>query len=90
VNLPEEAANDMLEKSDSLLLNKLRHHVTENGANGVETLVSLADVGKTSVIQKDLLYNEDGHGLAQLRSRLHDPEAEWNNLSSEQEVDNFS
>ena len=79
----------MLEKADSLLLHKLVHHVTENRANGIESLVSLADVGEANVIQEDLLDNEDGNRLAQLRSGLHDTEAERDDFGGEKKIDDL-
>jgi hypothetical protein len=56
----------MLEQADSLLLHKLVDHVAEDGADSVEALVSLANICESNVIEKDLLYDEDGNSLAQL------------------------
>ena len=56
----------MLEQSDgSGVLNGV-DHVAEDGPNGIESLVGLADVGQADVIEEDLLDNEDGHGFAEL------------------------
>ena len=79
----------MLEQSCGLLLNELSYHVTENGSYGVESLVSGANVVETMVIKKNLLDNEDGHSLAELRASLHDSETEWNDLCSQKEVDHI-
>lgn len=56
----------MLKKANSLLLHELIHHVTEDRADGIESLVGLANVGETNVIQKDLLNDKDGNCLAEL------------------------
>lgn len=56
----------MLQQPDRLLVYKLRDHIGEHGADSVETLVCLADVLQAHVVKQDLLYNEDGDGLAQL------------------------
>ena len=79
----------MFEQADSLLFHKLVDHITKNGANSVETLVSLADVGQPNVIQQDLLYDEDGHCLAELRSSFHDPEAKRYNFGGKEEIDDL-
>lgn len=41
----------MLEEANGLLLDKLVDHVTEDGADGVEAFISLADVRKANVIK---------------------------------------
>jgi hypothetical protein len=74
-NLPKEAANHVLKQTDRLRLHKLPDHVAEHHPNGVETLVRVADVPEPNVVQEDLLHDEDRHGFAQLRTRLHDAEA---------------
>jgi hypothetical protein len=80
----------MFEQADCLLFHQLGNHVTKNGAHSIKPLISLTDVGESSVIQQNLLHDEDGHGLAQLRSSLHDAQAERNDLRGQQEVDNLS
>lgn len=56
----------MLEQSDrSGVLNGI-DHVAEDCADGIESLVGLADVGQADVVEEDLLDNENGNGLAQL------------------------
>lgn len=79
----------MLQEPHSLLVNELSDHITENGANSVESLVGLADILQSHVIKQDLLNDEDSNGLAKLRSSLHDTEAERNDLSGQEEVDDF-
>ena len=49
--LPEKAAHDVLEKTGSLLLYKLRDHITEDSANSVESFVCGTDVVQSMVIQ---------------------------------------
>lgn len=56
----------MLEQANSLLFHKLIYHVTQNGTNSVEALVGLTDVGKTYIVEEDLLDDEDSNGLAEL------------------------
>lgn len=51
MSLPKKAADDMLEQADGLLLDQLVDHVAEDGANGIEPLVGLADVCETNIIQ---------------------------------------
>jgi hypothetical protein len=65
----------MLQQTHRLLVNQLSNHITEYGTDGVEALVSLADVLQAHVIKQDLLNDEDSNGLAELRSSLHDTEA---------------
>lgn len=87
--LPKEATDDVLQQAHGLLLDELVNHVAQHSANRVEALVGLADVGKASVIKKYLLNNEDSDGLAKLGARLHDAQAQRDDLRSEQEVDNL-
>jgi len=64
--IPKEAAYDVFEKSCCLLLHKLRDHVAEYRPHGVKTFICRANVVQAMIIKKDLLDNEDGHGLAEL------------------------
>lgn len=79
----------MLQESRRLLLDELRHHVAEDRSHGVEALVCRTDVVETVIVEKNLLHNKDGHSLAQLRSRLHDAQAERDDLGRKQEVDDL-
>lgn len=79
----------MLEQPDGLLLHQLSDHVAQNGPHGVESLVCGANISKTNIIQQNLLYNKNRHRFAQLRARLHDAEAEWDDLGGEKEVDDI-
>lgn len=54
-----------------------------------EAVVGLADVREAAVVEQDLLQDERGHGLAQLRARLHDAQAQRNDLGGEQEGDHL-
>jgi hypothetical protein len=67
----------------------LSNHVAEDRTNSIETLVCGTDVVKAVVVQKDLLNDEDGYGLAKFRTCLHDAQAERNNLRGQEEVDDF-
>lgn len=40
----------MFEKPNSLLLDELVHHIAEDGPDGIEALVCLADVLQTEII----------------------------------------
>lgn len=79
----------MLEKANGLLLDELVDHVAEHGTDSVEPLVGLADVGQPYVIEQDLLHNEDGHGLAQLRACFHYTQAQGDDLGCQQKVDDL-
>lgn len=80
----------MLEKSGSLLLDELGNHIAQDGANGIESLVSSADVVQAVVVEQDLLDDEDGDCLAQLRAGFHDAQAKRNDLSREEKVNHLS
>ena len=79
----------MLEKSYGLLFDKLVHHIAQDGSNGIEALVGLADVCKTNVIQQDLLDNEDGNGFTELGTRLHDAQAQRDDFGCQEEIDDL-
>jgi hypothetical protein len=85
-DVPKEAANDMLEKTDGLLLHKLVDHVAEHCAHCIEALVCLTDVCKTNVVEQDLLHNEDSNSLTKLRTCLHNTKAKRDDLGCEEEV----
>jgi hypothetical protein len=79
----------MFEKTNGLLLHKLIDHVTKDGAYCIEALVSLTDVGKTDVVEQNLLHNEDSYSLAKLGTSLHNTKAERDDLGCEEEVDHL-
>lgn len=79
----------MFEQAHSLLLDKLIDHIAEHRTNGVETLVGLADVREPNIVEQDLLYDKDGDRLAELRARLHDPQAQRDDLGSKEEIDDL-
>lgn len=87
ISLPKEAADDMLQKPHSLLLNKLRDHVAQDGSDRIKSLISGTDICKTDIIKKNLLYNENRHRLAEFGPSLHDAEAKRNYFSRQEEVD---
>ena len=66
-------------------LRQLLHHPPEDGDDGVEALISLADVLQPGAVKEDLLDDEDGHGARQFIPRLHDAEAEGDDLGGEEE-----
>lgn len=79
----------MLEQSDRLLLNQLSDHIAKDSAYSIESLICRTNVRQANVIEKDLLYNENGNGLAQFRTGLHDAETERNDLGGKEEVDDI-
>jgi len=89
-SLPEKASNNMLQEPSRLLLHKLSDHVAEDGPNRIEPLIGGANVVESIVIQQDLLYNEDGDSLAELRTGLHDAEAQRDDFCRQQEVDHLA
>lgn len=79
----------MLKKSRRLRLDELGNHIAEDGADGVEALISGANVVEAVIIQQDLLHDEYGHRLAKLGASFHDAQAERDDLGGEEEVDDF-
>ena len=79
----------MLQQPHSLLIHQLRHHIRQNRAHRIEALVCLADVLQPHIVEQDLLHNEDGHRLAELRAGLHDTQTERDNLGGEEKVDDL-
>ena len=65
----------MLQETHRLGLNELVDHVAEYGADGVEAFVRVADVRQAGLVEQDLLDDEDGDGLGQLRACFHDAQA---------------
>lgn len=65
-DIPQEASDDMLEKTNCLLLHELVDHVAQYSPDCVEALVCLTDVRKADIIEQDLLNDEDGDRLAEL------------------------
>lgn len=72
-----------------MLLNKLIDHVAQHSSDSVEALVCCTDVIQAVVVKEDLLDDEDGDSLAELRAGLHDAQAERNDLGSQEEVDHI-
>lgn len=79
----------MLEQADRLLLHQLLHHIAEDGAYSVETLVRLADVVEAHVVEENFLDNENGNSLTELTASLHDAQAQRDNLRGKEEVDDI-
>lgn len=87
--IPQEAPDNMLQEPGSLLLDQLAHHVAEHSADGVEPFVGSADIVQAIVVKKDLLHDEYGDSLTELRARLHDAQTERNDLGGQQEIDDL-
>ena len=79
----------MFQQANSLLLDKLIDHVAQHGTHSIEAFVRLTDVGETNIVEQDLLYNEDGHRLTELRASLHDTQTKRDDFGSEEEIDHF-
>lgn len=86
---PEVAPDDVLQQSDRTGLLDAADHVAEYGSDCVEALICLADVSEADIVEEDLLYNEDGHSLAELGARLHDAKAEGDDLRRKKECDDL-
>lgn len=56
----------MFEETDSLLLDKLIHHVAEDSAYSVEALVGLANVCEACIVEQDFLDDKNCNGFAEL------------------------
>ena len=76
----------MLEQADGLAVDKLRNHVTEHGANSEEALIGMANILQASLVEKDLLNDEDGDSFGELRACFHDAQAERDDLRGQEEV----
>ena len=83
---PEVATNDVFEEADRLGLDKLVDHVAEDGADGEKAFVSVTNVGKSGLIEEDLLHDEDCDRLRKFRAGFHDAEAEGDDLCRKEEV----
>ena len=68
------------------MLDQLIDHVAENGPHSVEPFVRVADVRQTSLVEENLLDDEDGDSLGELRARFHDAQAERDDLRGQEEV----
>lgn len=87
--IPQETADYVFEQSHSLLLHQLCDHIAQYRSDGIEALVSSANIVQTNVVQQYFLDNKYGDGLAQLRAGLHDAKAERNDLRGKEEVDHI-
>lgn len=66
----------MLQEANSLGLDERLDHVGEDGSDSVEALVRLTDILQSEVVEEDLLDDEDGNRLGQLRASLHDTQTQ--------------
>ena len=83
------AADHVLQQSLARLLAQLDDHLAQDHRHVGEPVVGLTDVIQSSLVQQDLLQDEGGHSLAQLRAALHDPQTERDDLRGEEEVDHL-
>lgn len=77
----------MLQKSDCLGFDELVDHVAQDSTDGVEALVSMADVCEACFVEEDLLDDEDRHRFGEFRASFHDAKAEGYDFRGEKEVD---
>ena len=77
----------MFQQPNGLSLHQLVHHIAQYGPHGVEPLVCMTDIRQTRLVQQNLLDDEYRNGFGELRTCLHDPQAERDYLRREQEVD---
>jgi hypothetical protein len=77
----------MLQQPNRLLIHQLRNHITQDRPYGIKSLVRLADVLQSHVVEQDLLHDEDGDGLAEFRTGFHDAQAERDDFGGEEEID---
>ena len=89
VREPEVTADHVLQQSLARLLAQLDDHLAQDHRHVGEPVVGLTDVVEPSLVKQDLLEDEGGHSLAQLRPALHDPKAEWNDLGGQKKVDHL-
>lgn len=80
------APHHMLEQPRCRFFYKLAYHVREHRRHRVEPLVRLANVVEPSIVHQDLLHDENGNGLGQLRARLHNAQAQRDDFGLQQEV----
>ena len=66
VTQTEVASHNMLEQAHRLRLNQLADHVTQHSNYSEESLVGMANVRQTCLVQQDLLDDENGDGLGEL------------------------
>lgn len=88
-DIPQETAHNMLQQPSRLLFHQLSDHVAQDSTDGVEPLVRRADVVETVVVEQYLLHDENGDRLAKLRPRLHDPQAQRDDLCRQEKVDHL-
>ncbi len=86
VTQPEVTTDNVLEQPDCLRLDELVDHVAENGPDGEEALVGMANISQPSFVEQDFLDNEDGNRLGEFGASLHDAEAERDDLCRKEEM----
>lgn len=72
---------------DGLGLDQLLDHVAKHCTDCIESLVCVADVRESRLVQEDFLYDEDGDSLGKLGASFHDAETEGDNFCGEKKVD---
>ena len=78
--------HDVFQQPHSLSLHQLVHHIAQHRPDGVEPFIRVTYIRQTRLVQQYLLDDEDRNGLGELRTGLHDPQAKWDYLRREQEV----
>lgn len=72
---PEVAPNHVLEQAHSLSLHQLVNHVAQHSSHCIEAFVGMADVREASLVEQNLLNDEDCDGLGEFGTGFHDAEA---------------
>ena len=85
----EITADHVLQEPLAGLFAELDHHLAQDHCHVREPVICLAYVVESRLIKQNLLEDEGGHSLAQLRPALHDPKAEWNDLGGQKKVDHL-
>ena len=79
----------MFQQSHGLCLHESNHHITEDGADRIESFICRTNIAQTCIVEQNLLYNEDGNRLTKFAARLHDAKTKRDDLGRQEEVDHF-
>ena len=65
-------------------------HTSTTGTYRIESLSGGAYIVEADVVEQDLLHDEGGDGLGQVRPGLHDAQTERDDLGLQEEAYNFT